>query len=273
MRIVIRLVSEGNYTYDLKYHKKLQGFIYNLLKGTPYEELHDKKGYKFFCFSPILPPKDIKQGNIRTIIISSPSREFINVLSEKIKKLEGKNSGIGELFFKIKEIKILTQKVTNDITIITGSPIVLRIPKANYNKYGIKAEANLIYWNPKKGDSFEPFVKQLEENIIKKYKKSHRLEGKGAENLEKMALPLFQEFEFIDSKCNHLLIDGIERKVFGSLWRFNFQNLNETQKRVLQFGLDAGFGERNTLGFGFVNVDRNKDSYMQKGAIPKGTAG
>jgi CRISPR/Cas system endoribonuclease Cas6 (RAMP superfamily) len=29
--------------------------------------------------------------------------------------------------------------------------------------------------------------------------------------------------------------------------------MEEMQQRVAEFGLDAGFGERNSLGFGFVN--------------------
>ena len=37
--------------------------------------------------------------------------------------------------------------------------------------------------------------------------------------------------------------------VFASFWEFWFEEENE----LIKFGLEAGFGERNRLGFGFVN--------------------
>ncbi len=45
-----------------------------------------------------------------------------------------------------------------------------------------------------------------------------------------------------------------EYKAIGSLWDFMFTRISREQKKVLDFGIDAGFGERNTYGFGFVNV-------------------
>ncbi|PKP59881.1 MAG: hypothetical protein CVT89_00760 [Candidatus Altiarchaeales archaeon HGW-Altiarchaeales-2] len=48
----------------------------------------------------------------------------------------------------------------------------------------------------------------------------------------------------------------MEHKVFGSVWEFNFNHLNDSQRRILEFGLDTGFGEMNSLGFGFMNVKR-----------------
>ena len=34
---------------------------------------------------------------------------------------------------------------------------------------------------------------------------------------------------------------------------FQWDYMDETQRRVIEFGLDSGFGERISLGFGFVN--------------------
>ncbi|MEM5813402.1 MAG: CRISPR-associated endoribonuclease Cas6, partial [Candidatus Aenigmatarchaeota archaeon] len=78
MRILLKLISEKNCEYDLKYFHKLQGFIYSLLKETPYSFLHDKKQYKYFCFSNIFPIGEIKISDIRNLIISSPDILFIN---------------------------------------------------------------------------------------------------------------------------------------------------------------------------------------------------
>jgi len=40
----------------------------------------------------------------------------------------------------------------------------------------------------------------------------------------------------------------------GSLWRFIFNYLSGEKRKIIQFGLDAGFGELNSLGFGFINL-------------------
>lgn len=93
---------------------------------------------------------------------------------------------------------------------------------------------------------------------------------KEAKSFEEKTMPLFQQFEFKKSVCNHIIIDGKEQKVFGSIWKFTFNYLNLEQQKLIQFGLDAGFGERNSLGFGFMNIIKNN---VQKEATFKETAG
>jgi CRISPR/Cas system endoribonuclease Cas6 (RAMP superfamily) len=45
-------------------------------------------------------------------------------------------------------------------------------------------------------------------------------------------------------------------KFSGSIWEFSFSHLDWKKREVLRFGLDAGFGEENSLGFGFMNKTR-----------------
>ncbi|MDI6884677.1 MAG: hypothetical protein QMD00_06110 [Hadesarchaea archaeon] len=66
MRLLVKMKAERDQAYDLKYHHKLQGFIYGLLDETPYVRLHDRRGYKFFCFSNISPPRMPKLGPCET---------------------------------------------------------------------------------------------------------------------------------------------------------------------------------------------------------------
>jgi len=47
MRLLVKLRAMKDQAYDLKYHHKLQGFIYGLLDGTPHVKLHDKRGDTF----------------------------------------------------------------------------------------------------------------------------------------------------------------------------------------------------------------------------------
>jgi CRISPR-associated endoribonuclease Cas6 len=85
MRLVIKLRCAKSSAYEMQYHYYLQGFIYNLLKGSKYHYIHNKEGYKFFCFSNIFPAtKNLEKNDLRTLIISSPDYEFIAHLYEML---------------------------------------------------------------------------------------------------------------------------------------------------------------------------------------------
>ncbi|MEM4330579.1 MAG: CRISPR-associated endoribonuclease Cas6 [Candidatus Pacearchaeota archaeon] len=261
MRIILEFLSLKDCSYELKYHKKIQGFVYNLLKETPYEAIHDKKGYKFFCFSNIIPPKEMKENDKRVLIISSPDVQMIHYLKEKIFALKEKNKeiNIGEMFFRIQKVKVLKTRIRKRCSLITGTPIIIRIPKKKYKEYGIKSVYPYVYWRSKW--PFRAFVKQIEDNIIRKYANFYKLKKEDIENMKKKVLPLFQQFILKKEICNHVLIEGKEVKFFGSLWEFIFDNLNKEQRKILEFGLDAGFGEKNSMGFGFINLKENYDKY------------
>lgn len=246
-RIIVELESLKDCAYDLKYHNKLQGFVYNLLKATPYENIHDKNGYKHFCFSGIMPPFDMKAGDKRTLIISSPDVGLIAAFGAAIEKV--KTANIGDFSFRISNITHRTPKVGKNAKLANRTPIVCRIPRWNFEKYNITSEHEFVYW--RKNLPFNVFLRQLEENLIKKYQ-----EQKGTKIEENKYLPLFQQFVFKKQVCNHIVIDGKEIMVFGSLWEFIFSHLTREQQELLQFGVDSGLGERNSFGFGFVDVVR-----------------
>lgn len=106
MRLLLKLRALKDQTYDLKYHHKHQGFIYRLLDGTPYAKLHDKKGYKFFCFSNIFPPHAMKMGDTRQLLVSSPEVGLINSLNEKLAHVEEEkiSVNIGDMSFELKSV-------------------------------------------------------------------------------------------------------------------------------------------------------------------------
>jgi len=245
MRILIKLRNAKEQAYDLNYNNKLQGFIYNLLRDTEYSKLHDRKSYKFFSFSSIFPMKTGK-GDERNIIVASPNEKFIDIISGKLNERKNELLHIGEYEFELVGVKKIKVKLGNKAEFITGTPIVIRIPKENYEKYGISEEYDSVYW--KKKHSFEAFIKQLEDNLYKKYNFFH--------NTKVNETPVFEQFIFKKSVVNHVVKAGMEHKVFGSLWEFKFNSLSGGQKKVLEFGIDAGFGELNSLGFGFMNAKK-----------------
>jgi CRISPR-associated endoribonuclease Cas6 len=250
MRLMLKLKATKACAYDLKYFTKLQGFVYSLLKSSEYSFLHDKKQYKFFCFSNIYPVGDIKEGERRNLLISSPDEKFIDVLEGKLKSFidEKKPINIGEYQFELQKIKKFKLKLKKkNVKLISATPIIIRIPEKNYEKYNIPEKfrkKRYVFWRPEY--SFEAFIKQLEENLTKKYNEFYKTNIKPE--------PIFEMFKFIKPTVNHIIMEGKEQIVVGSIWEFWFSYLAEEQKKILEFGVDAGFGERNSLGFGFVNV-------------------
>jgi len=250
MRILLRLKAVKSSAYDLKYFNKLQGVIYNLLRDTEYGILHNKSGYKFFCFSNIFPVGDMKSGDVRNLLISSPDKLFIKFLKDKLNELSNDNKllNIGEMQFKVEAISLIKPKLRRGCRLISATPIIIRIPEKNYEKYGIPEKfrkKRYVYW--RKEYSFEAFVKQLEENLIKKYNEFYKTNFQ----IER----IFEIFKFRKGPIiNHVIIDGKEQILVGSLWEFLFSYLSKEQKKILEFGIDCGFGERNSLGFGFINV-------------------
>ena len=247
MRLLIELRPLKTFAYETKYYHKLQGFIYSLLKETDYSILHDLKPYKFFCFSNIFPVDEtIDTGHKKLLIISSPDKFFIKILEDKLNEIA--NIHIGEMEFGLSDTKSFKVKLGDSIKLISATPIIIRIPKRNYDKYDIPKKfrkKRYVYW--RKEYNFEAFVKQLEENLIKKYNEFH------CSNTE--IERIFEIYKFKKGPIiNHVVINGKEQIFVGSTWEFSFSYLSKEQKKILEFGIDCGFGERNSYGFGFINI-------------------
>jgi CRISPR-associated endoribonuclease Cas6 len=131
MRILIKFRSNSNQVYQNNYFHKFQGFVYNLLKETHFEVLHDKKGYKLFCFSNLFPLKEkegiippINENEIRNFIISSPSRIFIKTISEKLKELDEVH--IGDYSFSVEDFSVIEPKIRNKVRIMNATTKIIK---------------------------------------------------------------------------------------------------------------------------------------------------
>jgi len=245
MRLLLSLRVLKDAAYDMKYYSKLRGFLFGLQKESKAFNKHELNGCKFFCYSNVFPPKDMRAEEQRTLIVSSPSKDFIYWLRGRLSEWQERNKPveIGELQFAIEGMRSLVPRVGRKARLITGTPIVMRIPKERYAQYGIESERPFEYWKPQ--HDFGAFLKQLNDNLLKKYNQYY------GRNMNEQ---LFEGFEFLDETCVHRIENGREMKTVGTLWKFDFTHLSENQRKVLQFGLDTGLGELNSSGFGFVNV-------------------
>lgn len=248
MRLLIKLKSNTRTKVIFPYYIQVQGLIYGLLKNTKFEELHSKGSYKFFCFSNIFPEKSSHSGffeknQIYNLIVSSPNKDFLKILAQKF--IEREEVKISQNIFDLREVKFFNPSLKENLKIVSVSPIIIRIPKEKYQEYGIslKTPYPSLFWRPKY--PFEAFIKQLEDNIFKKYK------GYYQEDIKEF--PIFQKFFFKKSVSLPIKIHGKKVNFIGSLWEFHFDFLAQKTRNILEFGLDCGFGENNPKGFGFVN--------------------
>lgn len=237
----------------MQYYYHLQGLIYNLLKGSIYHEIHDMKRYKFFSFSNVLPPYDLKQNDYRTLIISSPDEQFIRYLYEVLQLLLGRGTAIkiGVMTFKIDSLCIFQRKIKDsNFNLITGTPIIVRNSRERYKKeYGFELDGKYdeVYW--RNGHPIDLFLSSLKENLLRKYAAFHG--SMKSTSYDRMSTSqLFTRWTFKKQISTRLFIKGSEQVIIGTTWEFGF---NPNGKDLVQFGLDSGLGERNSLGFGFMN--------------------
>jgi CRISPR/Cas system endoribonuclease Cas6 (RAMP superfamily) len=93
-----------------------------LRKSSQFSQLHDKKGYKFFCFSNIFSPSGSNDNTgIRYIIISSPNRDFVRYVSMMLIKIKERKDrvSIGNMQLMIDDVRIFETKLKPPFTLIT----------------------------------------------------------------------------------------------------------------------------------------------------------
>ncbi|MBD3190786.1 MAG: CRISPR-associated endoribonuclease Cas6 [Candidatus Heimdallarchaeota archaeon] len=245
MRLLLEFQAQNNFVYLTNYHHKLQGFIYSLLRETSFHHLHDSDGYKFIAFSNIFPPFNAKEGDTRKLIISSPDEELIQVLQAKLASLEDSTIRIGHMLFRLVCIKPVRPTLRSNVRLITATPIVIRVPREKFIEYNPSWDRkyDYVYW--RSHHSFKLFIEQLVQNLTKKYQEFYSRDIKISN--------FFDRFNFKKQVCNHVVINGKEVKVIGTLWEFFFRNPTRRERKFLSFALACGLGELNSLGFGFVN--------------------
>lgn len=220
----------------------IQGCIYNLLKESGNELIHDELGFKYFCFSslfPFIPKTPFKKGQLVNLLLSSPRKEIIYAIAGLF--TQQKSFRIGSYVFEILKTNIFTPSFNGGDILITATPINISIASEMYERYGIKSEKPTIHWTNKM--PLNAFIESLEHNSIHKYEKFFNRNFKFSD-------PLFRSFKF----KNFALVPYKKAKIAGSNWEFELNNENKEYQRLFEFLLDTGFGQRNSAGFGFMNI-------------------
>jgi len=235
MRLKLTFESKNGFSRPNKH--AVQGFIYNMLKGTPYGERHDEPRFKFFTFSDFFMDRE---GSVN-LLISSPDGEFIKALAEKLNEREKVYIGKNEL--KIAGFKRFRLPLREAFQ--TGSPVVL-YRNADKNEYfKLHAHRDLHF-----------FLQRLKENAEKKYiafyGEEFHLEGP----LFDRVIPKMRRNGKLDVYIK-VVKNGTPFPVIGSNWELlERTKIPRNERRFYRFLMDAGLGEKNSLGFGFLNPIR-----------------
>lgn len=210
----------------------IQGFIYSLLKNNSlFNNLHDLQGFKFFNFSNIFPVCDFDKNTLKKLIISSPNADFIRSLYDELNKLS--KFRLNKYEMEILKIKVLRDKKVSKF--ISSTPVVL-FENNMENKY----------YSFKQNSDFDFFFSRLKDNAIKKYNAFY-------DDDFKLNQDLFTSFEFFREVSVRVKKNGNSFIIIGSLWKYLEFELTNKNKDFYNFLFDNGLGEKNSLGFGFLN--------------------
>ncbi len=241
MQVKIRFSSNKDILLPVHYNHIIQAFIYNNIDRDLAMFLHDNgytsngRVFKLFTFSRILNKGKIEGdrfnfGKKIDLIVSSPLDNFCKSIANSM--LLSEDLLLGQNKIRAEEIKILDNLVeVDEIKVKTLSGIVAysTFLKPDNSKY-------THYFMPEEKD----FNRIVSENLVKKYNAFYNTNlsfDNGIEiiSLEKPKQVLTYYKNFI-IKCT----DG--------------KFLIKGDKRLLKLGLDAGFGSKNSQGFGCVSL-------------------
>ena len=242
MRLKILMGEEEKwYKFPWGYSYHVSSLIYNLLHKIEPEFsflLHTfgfqkgNKKFKIFTFSPLLPKKFIGTQDFCyllapfTLYLSTPVEEIIDKVKKAI-KMEGKVTLLGYILpiIKIKEIPVVIDKEA--ITLRTLSPLTIS------KKAKIKDKITSLYLTPEN----EEFIPRIKENLIEKFSIFYDVQK---DEIELMIEPIFYHVKLVEIK---------NIKVKGVMMEFK---VKASFKEIIKFGYEAGFGEKTSMGFGFV---------------------
>lgn len=236
MRLKIELYKEGNKGIPFNYQYALAANIYNKISkvnSTLADQLHSDDKYTFYTFSWL----DFDEGTIKNEIdfrrgwffFSSPLCDLVQTLSRGL--LTDPYIDIYGTRLKIEGVSCLQcREIVGGVRLRTLSPIYLKTLK--------RVNGELKPWDLYPSDDY--WSEALAKNLVKKFSKY-----KGTENS-------FSSDIRVKNICG---VENKRIKIAGSYRRCSMLTFEiEGDKELLSFGYQAGFGEKNAMGFGCTEV-------------------
>ncbi len=234
MRIRVELKRLNSAVVDLNHSYHIASLIYRCIQRSNPNlslELHNP-GMKFWTFSKLMVPnlkfkivgdKMVIESDGVYFYFSTPKTEVaIAFVEGLLKKPEVK---IGSAEFLVSEIKVVREReIGSKGKFVTLSPISVTTVR-NGRTYDLYPD------DPK-------FYENLWKNLVKKY---NALYGKEPSDCK-------LEIEVLKVKPKRIKVKNTYHRCVEMVFKA------EGSKELLELGYKAGFGERNSMGFGMVKV-------------------
>ena len=236
MRLRFSFIAEKPQIIPINYNYNLASLIYRRIEATDSDlslSLHKPHVIKFFTFSKLMAKRKVLFGDQMKVDdklyfdFSSPKKEITVALVNGM--LEKPNVKIANANFILEEVKVLREpEIRSKEIFSTLSPISVTTVK---DENGHRKIVDLYPRKPK-------FYENIKRNLIKKYT---LLYGKEPENddLEikaKKVKPKRIKIKNTFHRCSEMVFEA------------------RGNKELLKIGYQAGFGERNSMGFGMVKI-------------------
>ncbi len=239
MRLRVTLDPVEENILDLNYSYHLASLIYRSIERADQSLslfLHKPRVFKFFTFSRLMPSKGRFRIEGDKMLISNGAHFFFSTMKREIaaKLVEGlltkPEVKIGDARFVVSEIKVLKEdEIGKREKFVTLSPI--NVTTAEESGNGRLRIVDLYPDNPH-------FYENLRKNLIKKY----------AAFYGKQPVCDDLEFKVLRTKTKRIRIKNTFHRCVEMVF------VAEGSKELLEVGYKAGFGERNSMGFGMVKV-------------------
>ena len=238
-RAKISIQKNSTHPLNYEYQYYLAGMLFKKLGDVNFElasELHSHQNFKFYTFSNLIINRERKKTNNENglqfknahFYLSSPDFKFIKSFTEGL--LINPEFNLGNCFFNVNKIEILPKIEINEKSeFITLSPIYLKTIRL------INGERKEWDLYPKDGKFYE----NIHNNLLKRYEAFY---GHTPEK------DYFEIIKIFDVKPKRVKISNSFRRC--SLFKFKVTG----SKELLRFGYDAGFGEKNAMGFGCCEI-------------------
>jgi CRISPR-associated endoribonuclease Cas6 len=247
------LSARADTAYDNAYHHKLRGRLWNALSDTEYNERHNTGEPPGFAYSNPFPPRDMREGDERKLLVAATEEKLLTHIARNLQSDQELN--IGEMPFHVEDVSAFSPDVGEPGTrgtLETGTGLLVRIPPWRCEEYGIDHPGGdtAVFWRPE--HTTEPLINQLEANLDKKHGLFCPEYLPGPSEVDGS---LFDSYELLKTFAIPVQVTERETMTYVlSKWKFGYTVRDDDHRRHLNLTLDCGLGERNSLGFGFVNV-------------------
>jgi CRISPR-associated endoribonuclease Cas6 len=257
MRLLTKLRARADTKYDNAHHAKLRGRLWGALDGTEYDDRHATDEPPGFCFSLVFPPRGMSEGDERYLLVAAPEEELLAHVAQELKN--DRELNVGEMPFRIEQVHALSPDVGEPGTsgrLESGTGVLVRIPPDRREEYGIENDHGdtATFWRPE--HTMAPFRRQVKANLDRKHGLFAPEYLPGPSDVEG---DLFDEYSLLKTYALPVdVTEGEQMTYVVSKWELGYTVRDNDHRRHLNLALDCGIGERNALGFGFVNVQEDE---------------